>query len=116
MSQCSRLNELGEVSVRELLVSSAGSPGEIAATTPSMYHVAVSMHVLLEYVCLCITFGGIVKLDLSQNHLLSDWQTVSDITSQLSLLTTLKLRFVYMHPYILVLPKYESYVCVYSDF
>ena len=124
----SRLDQLCEVSVREMMVSSAGPPGQVATTTPSMcmlsthalhactrtptcMHTYTNMHAHVHQHAACTStcmhtynryrhsynhqcyynIADITKLDLSQNPLLSNWEVVSDVASQLKL-TSLQLR------------------------
>ena len=62
----SKLDELSMVSLIDMNISSAGAPGEIGQLIPNVN-----------------------RLELSSNHLLKDWETISLITAQLTALKAL---------------------------
>ena len=84
-----------------MLISSAGPAGEVSTVAPSelpYIHLAESLTMsVCVCVCLCVCVcvcvcADIRELDVSSNLLLSSWQTVADVCSQLPQLRTLNVR------------------------
>jgi len=82
-SKFAQLEELKEVGMENHMISSAGRPGEIASTCPSKW--------LFRYQSLMPKPPDIRRLDLSQN-LLSSWEDVVAIVTQLTHLESLTLK------------------------